>query len=80
MSARPSRPDRAGGSEAVVALYGAAHDEELALLDGLVERAGLGWKCRAALSKGPCLYMNIGAERCEECGATREHGEEVFDG
>ncbi len=67
-------------ADAVSALYDAARDEDLTLLDELVERAGLGWKCQAKSPKGPCLYMNVGASRCGGCGAKPKNREEVSDG
>jgi hypothetical protein len=66
--------------EAVTALDGVCRDEELAMLDELVERARLGWKCRAGGEERPCHYMNIGEPRCGACGAPESEGKEVPDG
>lgn len=66
-------------TDAVAELYTAARDDELPLLDELVERAGLGWKCRAEAGRGPCLFMNVDASRCGGCGATNRDGNEESD-
>lgn len=67
-------------TDAGTALYEACRDEELAMLDEVVERAGLGWRCRAGSEERPCHFMNIGEPRCGACGATEEQGKEEPDG
>ena len=71
------RPD---GAEAIEALFKAAHDSELAMLDELVERAGLGWRCRAEVAGSPCHHMNVGSAGCGGCGAGESEGKEEPDG
>jgi hypothetical protein len=71
---------RRNGVEAIEELFNAADDAEMALLDELVERAGLGWKCRAQFDGCPCLYMNVGTARCWACGAAEIEGKEDRDG
>jgi len=70
---------RLDGAE-VIELFNAAYDAELATLDELVERAGLGWKCQAEVGGFPCHYMNVGAATCGGCGATEAQGKEDPDG
>lgn len=66
------------GAPAIARLYEAAKDVELAALDEMVERAGLGFKCKAETSAGPCHWMNVGSPAsCEACGAGREDRKEV---
>ena len=71
---------RLDGAEAIEALFNAAYDSDLAMLDELVERAGLGWKCRAEVAGYPCHYMNVGTARCHGCGAGEQEGKEDADG
>lgn len=71
---------RLDGVGAIEELFNAAYDRELANLDELVERAGLGWKCRAEAGGFPCLYMNVGAGTCGGCGAGEAEGKEEADG
>jgi hypothetical protein len=76
LRAAPSRD----GAAAIELLFNAAYDSELAMLDELVERAGLGWKCRAEVGGSPCHYMNVGTQRCVGCGAEESEGQEGPDG
>lgn len=71
---------RITGAEAIEALYEAARDPELAILDEIVERAGLGWRCRASAGGSRCSYMNVGAPRCGGRGAGEEEGRKEGDG
>lgn len=71
------RVDCAG---AVELLFKAAYDSELTMLDELVERAGLGWRCRADVAGFPCHHMNVGTATCWGCGADEEEGKEDPDG
>lgn len=71
---------RLDGAEAIEELFNAAYDSELAMLDELVERAGLGWKCRAEVAGFPCHYMNVGTTSCGGCGAEESEGKEEPDG
>lgn len=68
------------GAEAIELLFNAADDSELVMLDELVERAGLGWKCRAEVAGFPCHYMNVGTASCAGCGAEESEGKEEHDG
>jgi hypothetical protein len=68
------------GADAIEVLFNAAYDSELAMLDELVERAGLGWKCRAEVAGSPCHYMNVGTTSCGGCGADEQQGKEEPDG
>lgn len=68
------------GAKAIDVLFTAAYDSELAMLDELVERAGLGWKCRADVAGSPCHHMNVGAASCSSCGAEESEGKEEPDG
>jgi hypothetical protein len=79
---RPALPAalRLDGAEAIELLFNAAYDSELAMLDELVERAGLGWKCRAEVAGFPCHYMNVGTASCAGCGAEESEGREEPDG
>jgi hypothetical protein len=84
---RPRRPGletpaalRLDGAEAIDVLCNAAHDSELAMLDELVERGGLGWKCQAEIADFPCHYMNVGTTTCGGCGAGEAQGKEKGDG
>jgi hypothetical protein len=79
---RPELPTalRLDGAGAIEALFNAAYDAELAMLDELVERAGLGWKCRAEVAASPCHYMNVGTASCGICGADESEGKEEPDG
>jgi hypothetical protein len=67
---------RLDGAEAIEVLFNAAYDSELAMLDELVERAGLGWKCQAKVAGFSCHYMNVGASHCGGCGAVECQGKE----
>jgi hypothetical protein len=71
---------RLDGAEAIEVLFNAAYDSELAMLDELVERAGLGRKCRAEVAGFPCHYMNVGTTSCGGCGADEQQGKEEPDG
>lgn len=71
---------RLDGAGAIELLFNAAYDSELAMLDELVERAGLGWKCRAEVAGSPCHYMNVGTTSCGGCGAEESEGKEEPDG
>lgn len=71
---------RLDGAEAIETLFNAAYDSELVMLDELVERAGLGWKCRAEVAGFPCHYMNVGTDECGGCGAGEQEGKEDSDG
>lgn len=71
---------RLDGAAAIEGLFNAAYDSELSMLDELVERAGLGWKCRAEVAGFPCHYMNVGTAVCGGCGATEAQGKEEPDG
>jgi hypothetical protein len=71
---------RLDGAEAIELLFNAAYDSELAMLDELVERAGLGWKCRAEAGGSACHYMNVGTASCAGCGAEESEGKEEPDG
>lgn len=68
------------GAKAIDVLFTAAYDSELAMLGELVERAGLGWRCRADAAGSPCHYMNVGTERCAGCGAEESDRREEPDG
>ncbi len=71
---------RVDGAEAINELFNAAYGAELAMLDELVERAGLGWKCQAEVAGFPCHYMNVGTATCGGCGTNEEQGKEEPDG
>lgn len=71
---------RLDSAEAIEVLFNAAYDSELAMLDELVERAGLGWKCRAEVAGFPCHYINVGTTSCGGCGADESEGKEDPDG
>lgn len=71
---------RLDGAGAIEELFNAAYDSELAMLDELVERAGLGWKCRAEVGGSPCHWMNVGTATCGGCGATEAQGKEEPNG
>jgi len=71
---------RLDGGEAIEELFNAAYDSDLAMLDELVERAGLGWKCRAEVEGFPCHWMNVGTAVCDSCGASEAQGKEEPDG
>lgn len=71
---------RLDGAEAIEGLFNAAFDSELAMLDELVERSGLGWKCQAEVRGFPCHYMNVGVATCGGCGVTEVQGKEDPDG
>jgi hypothetical protein len=49
-------------AEILVRLYGIATDEETAVLDGLVLRAGVAWKCTCGWHNGERVLY------CEDCG------------
>jgi hypothetical protein len=59
---------------ATEALFKLARVSKLPGLEDLVERAGLGWKCRAQANGHPCEYMNVGTAVCGGCGAEEKHG------
>lgn len=63
---------RLDGAEAIQELFNAAYDSELGMLDELVERAGLGWRCQAGVGGFPCRWMNVGTAVCGGCGASYE--------
>lgn len=71
---------RLDGAEAIEELFNAAYDSELAMLDELVERAGLGWKCQAEVGGSTCNWMNVGVATCGSCGATEAKRKEDPDG
>jgi len=71
---------RLDGAAAIEELFNAAHDSELAMLDEVVERAGLGWKCQVEVGGFPCQWMNVGTAVCGGCSAGEAQGKEEPDG